>query len=92
MPRRPKAKPSRSHEEATVEGLCANPAFAAESLNSTREWRKVAVLGYCLGGLIVFLTAVRYRVHAAVAYHGGQRRAANRRPPPVTMPALQNVV
>jgi hypothetical protein len=43
MPRRPKAKPSRSHEEATVEGLCANPAFAAESLNSTREWRKVAV-------------------------------------------------
>jgi hypothetical protein len=23
MPRRPKAKPSRSHEEATVEGLCA---------------------------------------------------------------------
>src|SRR6201987_3517087 len=33
---------------------------------------KVAVLGYCLGGLMVFLTAVRYHgVHAAVAYHGG---------------------
>jgi carboxymethylenebutenolidase len=33
---------------------------------------KVAVLGYCLGGLMVFLTAVRYRgVDAAVAYHGG---------------------
>jgi hypothetical protein len=31
MPRRLKAKPSRSHEEATVEGLCANSAFAAES-------------------------------------------------------------
>jgi carboxymethylenebutenolidase len=32
---------------------------------------KVAVLGYCLGGLMTFLTAVRYRVDAAVAYHGG---------------------
>ena len=32
---------------------------------------KVAVLGYCLGALIVFLIAVRYGVDAAVAYHGG---------------------
>src|ERR1700732_1496025 len=32
---------------------------------------RVAVLGYCLGGLMVFLTAVRYRVDAGVAYHGG---------------------
>src|ERR1700732_1179718 len=32
---------------------------------------KVAVLGYCLGGLMTFLTAVRYRVDAAVVYHGG---------------------
>src|ERR1700683_3139991 len=32
---------------------------------------KVAVLGYCLGALMVFLTAVRYRgVDAAAAYHG----------------------
>ena len=31
----------------------------------------VAVLGYCLGALMVFLTAVRSRVDAAVAYHGG---------------------
>ena len=34
--------------------------------------RKVAVLGYCLGALMVFLTAVRcHGVDAAVAYHGG---------------------
>lgn len=33
---------------------------------------KVAVLGYCIGGLITFLTAVRYGVDAAVAYHGGE--------------------
>src|ERR1700733_9997875 len=33
---------------------------------------KVAILGYCLGALMVFLTAVRYNgVEAAVAYHGG---------------------
>jgi dienelactone hydrolase len=32
---------------------------------------KVAVQGYCFGGLMTFLTAVRYGVDAAVAYHGG---------------------
>jgi carboxymethylenebutenolidase len=32
---------------------------------------KIAVLGYCLGALMTFLTAVRYRVDAAVSYHGG---------------------
>ena len=32
---------------------------------------KIAVLGHCLGGLMTFLTAVRYGVDAAVAYHGG---------------------
>src|ERR1700732_3975500 len=33
---------------------------------------KVAVLGYCLGGLMTFLTATRYCVDAAVVYHGGE--------------------
>src|ERR1700683_4086034 len=32
---------------------------------------KVAVLGYCLGGLMTFLTAVRCGVDVAVPYHGG---------------------
>ena len=32
---------------------------------------KVAVLGYCLGGLMTFLTAVRFGVDAAAVYHGG---------------------
>src|SRR5580692_9782091 len=35
---------------------------------------KVAVLGYCIGGLMTFLTAVRYGVDAAVAYHGGETK------------------
>ncbi|WP_044560351.1 dienelactone hydrolase family protein [Azospirillum sp. B4] len=32
---------------------------------------KVGVQGYCLGGLMAFLTAARSSVDAAVAYHGG---------------------
>jgi carboxymethylenebutenolidase len=32
---------------------------------------RIAVLGYCFGALMTFLTAVRCRVDAAVAYHGG---------------------
>ena len=32
---------------------------------------KVALQGYCLGALMVFITAARYEVDAAVAYHGG---------------------
>jgi carboxymethylenebutenolidase len=32
---------------------------------------KVALQGYCLGALMAFITATRYEVDAAVAYHGG---------------------
>jgi len=32
---------------------------------------KVGLLGYCFGGLMAFLTAARYEVDAAVAFHGG---------------------
>ncbi len=32
---------------------------------------KAAVMGYCLGGLLVFMTAARSTVDAAVAFHGG---------------------
>lgn len=33
---------------------------------------KVALLGYCLGGLMTFLAAERYAVDAAVAFHGAE--------------------
>jgi carboxymethylenebutenolidase len=50
---------------------------------------KVAVLGYCLGGLMTFLTAVRYSVDAAVVYHGGDTEKylgeANRLDAPLLM-------
>ncbi len=32
---------------------------------------KVGVIGYCLGGLLTYLTAARYDVDAASAYYGG---------------------
>ena len=32
---------------------------------------KVALQGYCIGGLMAFITAARYEVDAAVCYHGG---------------------
>ena len=32
---------------------------------------KVAVLGYCIGGLMTFLTTARFGADAAVVYHGG---------------------
>jgi carboxymethylenebutenolidase len=40
---------------------------AAELPESTG---KVGLQGYCLGALMAFITAVRYEVAAAVAYHG----------------------
>ena len=47
-----------------------------DTVNAVRKLQecngKVALLGYCLGALMVFLTAVRYHgVDGAVAYHGG---------------------
>ena len=33
---------------------------------------KVALLGYCLGGLLTFLAAERFEVDAAVAFHGAE--------------------
>src|SRR5271154_5920673 len=47
-----------------------------ETVNAARNLQecngKVALLGYCLGALMVFLTAVRHQgVDGAVAYHGG---------------------
>jgi carboxymethylenebutenolidase len=32
---------------------------------------KVGVMGFCLGGLLTYLTAARHNIDAAVAYHGG---------------------
>src|SRR3984885_1855041 len=54
--------------DAGVEDIKDTIAATAELPDCTG---KVAVLGYCLGALMTFLTAVRQEVDAAVAYHGG---------------------
>ena len=51
-----------------VQDIKDTVAVAAELPDCTG---KVAVLGYCLGALMSFLTAVRSEVDAVVAYHGG---------------------
>ena len=44
-------------------------AHAASQLDGASG--KVGVMGFCLGGLMTFLTAARFDADAAVAYHGG---------------------
>lgn len=51
-----------------VEDVVAAVKFASELEGASG---KVAVMGYCLGGLLSFLTAARSSVDAAVAFHGG---------------------
>jgi carboxymethylenebutenolidase len=43
---------------------------AARALTETSG--RVGVLGFCLGGLLAFLTAARTRLDAAVAFHGAR--------------------
>src|SRR5260370_20080684 len=52
-------------------GVCdiVDTAHAAGQLDGASG--KVGVMGFCLGGLMTFLTAAREKIDAAVAYHGG---------------------
>ncbi len=54
--------------EAGVKDIMETVRTALELKESTGH---VALLGYCMGALMVFITAARYEVDAAVAYHGG---------------------
>jgi carboxymethylenebutenolidase len=54
--------------DAGVSDVAATVAAARDLPRSTG---RVAVMGYCLGGLMTFLTAARSKVDAAVAFHGG---------------------
>lgn len=44
---------------------------AAIDYARSRSGKKVGVIGYCLGGSIAWIAAVRFKVDAAVAYYGG---------------------
>jgi carboxymethylenebutenolidase len=52
---------------------------------------KVAVMGYCLGGLMTFLTAARSKVDAAVAFHGGDTESYLDEAGSVTAPLLMHL-
>lgn len=54
------------NKDAAVKDVAATMAKARE-LGAT----KVGVMGYCMGGLIAYMTAVREHPGATVAYHGG---------------------
>jgi len=46
-------------------------ATMAEARDLPGSTGKVGVMGFCMGGLLTFLTAARYGGDAAVAYYGG---------------------
>lgn len=52
---------------------------------------KVAVMGYCLGGLMAFLTAARSRVDAVVAFHGGDTEKYLNEAPAITAPMIMHL-
>jgi carboxymethylenebutenolidase len=54
--------------DAGVKDILETVRTAIELPESTG---RVALQGYCLGALMAFITAARYEVDAAVAYHGG---------------------
>jgi carboxymethylenebutenolidase len=56
------------NRDAGVKDIMETVRTAVELPESTG---KVALHGYCLGALMAFITAARYEVDAAVAYHGG---------------------
>lgn len=52
---------------------------------------KVAVMGFCLGGLMAFLTGARGSVDAVVAYHGGDTEKYLDEVPALTAPLLMHL-
>jgi carboxymethylenebutenolidase len=52
---------------------------------------KVAVMGFCLGGLMAFLTAARHDVDAVVAYHGGDTEKYLTEAPGIKAPLLMHL-
>jgi len=52
---------------------------------------KVGVMGFCLGGLMTFLTAAREKIDATVAYHGGETERYLDEADKITAPMLMHL-
>jgi carboxymethylenebutenolidase len=59
---------------------------AASGLSETSS--RVGLLGYCLGGLLTFMTAARAQVDAAVAFHGAETEKYLGEAPSITAPMI----
>ncbi|HWF93881.1 MAG TPA: dienelactone hydrolase family protein [Xanthobacteraceae bacterium] len=62
---------------------------AAEQLEGASG--KVGVMGFCLGGLMTYLTAARHDLDAAVAYHGGDTESYLDEAEAITAPLLMHL-
>jgi carboxymethylenebutenolidase len=62
---------------------------AAERLEGTSD--RVGVMGFCLGGLMTYLTAARHNLDAAVAYHGGDTESYLGEAGGITAPLLMHL-
>jgi carboxymethylenebutenolidase len=73
------------------EGVCdiIDAAHAAGKLDGASG--KVGVMGFCLGGLMAFLTAARGPIDAAVAYHGGDTEKYLDEAGKITAPMLMHL-
>jgi carboxymethylenebutenolidase len=52
---------------------------------------EVGVIGFCLGGLLTYLTAARHELDAAVAYHGGDTESYLNEAQAITAPLLMHL-
>jgi carboxymethylenebutenolidase len=52
---------------------------------------EVGVMGFCLGGLMTYLTAARHELDAAVAYHGGDTESYLDEANAITAPLLMHL-
>jgi carboxymethylenebutenolidase len=62
---------------------------AAERLEGASG--KVGVMGFCLGGLMAYLTAARHDLDTAVAYHGGDTESYLNEAGSITAPLLMHL-
>jgi carboxymethylenebutenolidase len=90
-------------DEEWKKGLALNTAYdretgvrdvvatvrAAEQIEGATG--KVGVMGFCLGGLMTYLTAARHDVDAAVAYHGGDTESYLDEAHAITAPLLMHL-
>jgi carboxymethylenebutenolidase len=70
-------------------GDIVDTAHAAGRLDGASG--KVGVMGFCLGGLMTFLTAAREKIDAAVAYHGGDTEKYLDEADKITAPMLMHL-